>query len=154
MKKFRLNVEVSDVEGVVFDELPPRLDGVAHQHRKDLVGFDHVVDPYFEQRALVGIHCRLPELLRVHLAQALVALDSEVFFGGGQHFLEQCFARRNLFAGAVLTRDKRCRQIVFERFEQLHCFLKLDEARKVPIDDQVHTGIGDRLDLPQTMLFV
>ena len=36
-----------------------------------------VLDPHLQQRARLRVHRRLPELLRVHLAEALVALDLE-----------------------------------------------------------------------------
>jgi len=42
-----LDVQIPHIQRVVFDELAPRLNGVAHQHRKDLVSFDSVVDPDF-----------------------------------------------------------------------------------------------------------
>ena len=48
-----------------------------HQHVEGLVGPDSVVDGHLEQCALVGVHRRVPKLLGVHLAQALVALDLE-----------------------------------------------------------------------------
>ena len=40
----KLNVQVLDVEGVILYEAPARLDGVAHQHCENLVGFHRVVD--------------------------------------------------------------------------------------------------------------
>src|SRR5215203_1222195 len=150
----KLNVEVPYVERVVFDELAPWLNSVAHQHSKDLVSFDHIVDPDLEQRALLGIHRRFPKLLRVHLAQTFVALDRQILLRCGQHFLEQRFARRNLFTTAILTRRKWRRQIVFERLVQLNRFLKLDELREVPVNDEVHTRSRYRLDFPESMLLI
>src|ERR1044071_9255786 len=70
-----LDVEVADVERVFFDELAARLDEVAHQLGEDAVGGLHLLDLHLEQVALGGIHCRLPQLLGVHLSQSLVALD-------------------------------------------------------------------------------
>ena len=40
----RLNVEVCDAQGVVFDEATSRFDYVAHQSSEDVVGFDAVLD--------------------------------------------------------------------------------------------------------------
>ena len=68
------------------------------------IGFDRVVDPDFEQRALVRIHRRLPKLLRIHFAQTFVTLDRQILLGCGQNFLQQRLARRNFFAASVLTR--------------------------------------------------
>src|SRR5688500_15462263 len=44
-----LYVEVGDFERVVFDELAPRFDHVAHQRREDAVGGDCVLDPHLQQ---------------------------------------------------------------------------------------------------------
>src|SRR6516165_1541778 len=71
------DVEVPHVERVLLDELPPRFDLVAHEGGEDLVGFVRVLDLHLQQRARLGIHRGLPELRRVHLTEALVALDIE-----------------------------------------------------------------------------
>ena len=77
------DVEVLDVESVFADELAARLDALAHERREDLFALDRVVDPHLKQAAQVRGHRRLPELVRVHLAQALVALDGRVLHGRG-----------------------------------------------------------------------
>src|SRR6266516_4672063 len=41
-----LDVEVSHIQRVVFDELAPRLDCVAQQDREDLIRFNCVVNSY------------------------------------------------------------------------------------------------------------
>jgi hypothetical protein len=56
------------------DEVPPRLHLVAHQHREHPVGLDRVVDLHLQQAAHGRVHRGFPQLLGVHLAQALVAL--------------------------------------------------------------------------------
>ena len=53
---------------------PPRLDVVAHQDREHLVGDRGLLDRDLQQRALRRVHGRLPELLGVHLAEALEPL--------------------------------------------------------------------------------
>src|SRR6202035_5949863 len=72
-----LDVQVADVERVGLDELPPRLDLVAHQDGEDRVGLDVVLDPHLQEAAALGGHGGLPELLGGPLAQALVALDRQ-----------------------------------------------------------------------------
>src|SRR5438093_6050848 len=57
------------------DELPPGLDVVAHQLCEDLIRGDPVFDLHFEQPPRLRIHRSLPELFRIHLSEALVALD-------------------------------------------------------------------------------
>jgi hypothetical protein len=58
-------------------------DLVAHQEREEGVGLGGVVDGDLEQPALLGVHRRLEELLRVHLPEALVALDREALAAVG-----------------------------------------------------------------------
>src|SRR4051794_26309596 len=68
-----LDVEELDVLGVLLDELATRLDRVAHQHGERAVGGGRIFDVDAHQQTLGRIHRRLPELLRVHLAEALEA---------------------------------------------------------------------------------
>src|SRR5439155_14840359 len=72
------NVEVSDVERVLFDERAPKLDVLAHEHGEELVGAARrVLVADLEERARVGVHRRGPELLGIHLAEALVAREDD-----------------------------------------------------------------------------
>src|SRR6185503_3224621 len=73
------HVEVAHVERILFDELPARLDLVAHQHAEELVGAHRIVDSDAEQSPRVRAHRGLPELVGVHLAEALVARDRHAF---------------------------------------------------------------------------
>src|ERR1043165_6397573 len=86
------DVEEAHVAGVALDEPAPRLDVLAHEDREDLVRRRRVRQGDLEERAGVGIHRRLPQLVVVHLAEALVALDRVVlgqppaaFLAGGDH---------------------------------------------------------------------
>ena len=56
---------------------------------KMYVGLVDLLDLHLQQRARVGVERGLPELLRVHLAQALVALQRDALAAGGDHRLEQ-----------------------------------------------------------------
>src|SRR5436305_1298569 len=76
-----LHIQVPHFQRVVLNERPPRLDLVAHEDGEDGVGVDVVLDLHAEEAALGGIHRGLPELRRVHLAEALVALDRKAFLG-------------------------------------------------------------------------
>ena len=71
------DIQVADVERVVLDVLPARLNHVAHQAGEHLVGFDRVVivQVNLEQLAFVRIHRGVEQLLRVHFAEAFEALD-------------------------------------------------------------------------------
>ena len=68
------NVEITDVERVLLDEATARLDLVAHQRREDFVRLVGIFDLDLQQHPYVGIHRRFPELLGVHLAEALETL--------------------------------------------------------------------------------
>ncbi len=59
-----------------------RLDDVAHQRREDLVRFVGVVDLDLQQRTRLRVERGLPELVGIHLAEALVALDRDAFAAG------------------------------------------------------------------------
>src|SRR5262245_15269918 len=73
-KKPASNVEIPHERGVLFDELAARLDQLAHEHGEHLVGLHRVLELHLEERARLRIHRGAPQLLGVHLAQALVAL--------------------------------------------------------------------------------
>ena len=48
---------------------------IAHQLGEDIVGLVDLLDLHLQQRAFVGVERRFPELVRVHFAEALVALQ-------------------------------------------------------------------------------
>src|ERR1051325_1109130 len=83
------DVEASHLERVLVDELAPGLHFVAHQHAEDLVGGHRVLDAHAQQAAALGVHRRLPELIGVHLAEALVALDGEALLGAREELLQR-----------------------------------------------------------------
>lgn len=43
-----LDVQVSNIQSVVFDEFPSGFDRVAHEDREDFISFNRVVDPDFQ----------------------------------------------------------------------------------------------------------
>src|SRR5256884_3866175 len=69
-----LDVQVDDFFRVFLDVLPARFDRLAHQDRKEGIGGRRILNRHLLQDPARGIHGRLPEFIRVHLAQALVAL--------------------------------------------------------------------------------
>src|SRR6185503_9996524 len=74
----RSDVKVPDLPGLGLDELLAWRDLLAHQHREDRVGLFRVLDLGAEERPRLRVHRRLPELIGVHLAEALEALDRHV----------------------------------------------------------------------------
>src|SRR5690349_16767226 len=73
---YELNIKEANVFGVSRDEAPARLDVLAHQDREQLVGGSGVVERHLTQHPDGRIHRGLPQLLGVHLAETLVALDA------------------------------------------------------------------------------
>src|SRR6185369_10071252 len=86
-----LDVQIDHVQRVGLDEVAARLDLVTHQDGEDLVRFDGVLDLDLQQDPVFRVHGGLPELLRVHLAQAFVALDAESLLGVLQEEGQQIF---------------------------------------------------------------
>src|SRR5579862_7269359 len=73
----RAPVSSSDIEElhvfrVLLDEDAARLDLVAHEHRHQLIGRVRVFHVDADEEALRRVHRRLPQLVGVHLAEALV----------------------------------------------------------------------------------
>src|SRR5690242_5166550 len=82
------DVKVAHLAGLGLDELLARLDPLAHELGEDLVGHRGVLDLDAEQGPCLRVHRRLPELVGVHLAEALEALDA----GALGHLLEDPLA--------------------------------------------------------------
>src|SRR5690606_35738930 len=87
-----LDVQVLDFPGMGLDELPPRLHVFAHKDGEDLVRLFRVLQRQLADGAGLGIHGRLPQLLRVHLTQALVPLDGDPLVSDALEDLLQYFA--------------------------------------------------------------
>ena len=60
---------------MLLDELPPRLDLVAHEDAEEVVGGAGVVHRDLQERAVGGHQGRVAQLLGVHLAEALETRD-------------------------------------------------------------------------------
>ncbi len=94
-RKLDLDVEVLDVERVVFNELPASLDIFSHEGGEDVLCFGDIFKLHLEQRSDRRIHGRLPQLGSRHFTQALVALDLVLAFALLHHIVKE-------FAGALL----------------------------------------------------
>src|SRR6266550_1832059 len=71
----RLDVQVAHGLCVRLDEALARIDVVAHQDVEDFVRLDRIFDLDPQQHSILWVHRRVPELLRVHLTETLVAGD-------------------------------------------------------------------------------
>src|SRR5256885_7075875 len=69
------HVEVGHRQGVLLDELAARFDLVTHQGGEDVIRGDSILDLDLHEAPGFRVDRGLPQLLRIHLTQALVALD-------------------------------------------------------------------------------
>ena len=70
------DIEVHDILGIGFDEFFPPGDIVTHQEGEHAVGIRRIDYGHLQERPLLGVHGRLPELLGGHFAQAFVTLNA------------------------------------------------------------------------------
>ncbi len=54
------DVQIRHLQGVLLDELPPRLDCIAHQRGEDVVRRDRVLDAHLHQAARFRVDGRVP----------------------------------------------------------------------------------------------
>ena len=100
-----LHIEIPHIERVVLDELSARFDHIAHQDREHLVGIDRVIviQIYLEQFALLRIHRRLEQLLRVHFAETFEALDLHAAATDLQNLMQNFGNRKKRMRNSFLT---------------------------------------------------
>src|SRR3977135_3667983 len=79
------HIQVGYGAGVVLDEGSARLDLVAHEHREGAVGGGGGLERDLRERARGGVHGGVSELLGVHLAEALEALELGALLGDAEH---------------------------------------------------------------------
>src|SRR5215211_7575120 len=144
------SIQVLHLSGVLLYKYLARLDLVAHERREQLVCDRGRLDRNLKQRPVVRVHRRLPELVRVHLPEALEASDIGVAVG--------VQARQGLLQLALvvdvvvlaLVRDLEERWL---RYVHVAC---LDQLRHVPKQESqhessymasVHVGVGHDHDL-------
>src|SRR5215204_1101353 len=77
----RLRIQVLHLAGVLLDKSLARLDLVAHERREQLVGDRCGLDRDLQERPVLRVHRGIPELVRVHLPEALEAADAGVAVG-------------------------------------------------------------------------
>ena len=70
-----LNIKVAHQLGMLLNKLAARLYLVTHEDGKQLVCCLRILHAHLQHGTPLRVHGGIPQLLRVHLAQALVALD-------------------------------------------------------------------------------
>src|SRR5471032_1787323 len=76
-----LHVNIPRPQRIGLNKVPPWLNIITHQRRKDLIRSNRILDLYFQQAAHGGVHGGFPQLFRVHFAQTFVALFGDGAFG-------------------------------------------------------------------------
>src|SRR5690606_31586432 len=127
-----LDIQVLHSQRIRFDKLPARVHLVTHQGSEELVGTDRILDGYLQHASALRIHGRFPQLLRIHFAQSLVALQVVPFHGiTGQPLERLCEALHFLLTFAALHKRALLDQS-FQRAAQLRNRLvltRLEELR-------------------------
>ena len=96
-----LDIQVADVQGVVFDEDPTRLNHVSHEDVEHATGLQGVVvvEFHLEEAAALGIHRGLVEFLGVHFTKTLESLDLDAAAADFLHDLEDARDGEDLVSG-------------------------------------------------------
>src|SRR2546422_883215 len=155
-----LHIQVSHELRVLFDEPAARLDFVAHERLEQLRGLERVLHGHLQERALVGVHRRVAQLVGVHLAQALVALDDDI--GGRLGAVGEALdvAVPLLFGVGVVdflalgyAVQRRLRDVDVAGVDQLLHFLIEEGEEQRPDVRAVHVGVGhdDDLVIPRVL---
>src|SRR5215212_4998689 len=84
-----LDIEIGDGERVFPNEISTRLHDVAHELGEEIVGFVELAHLNLKKSAHVLIERGFPQLLGIHLAQALVALHGDALAAGGKNGVEK-----------------------------------------------------------------
>ena len=133
----------TDFLGVRLDELLARRNRAAHQHVEGLIGADAVFDLDLHQRPPGRVHRRVPELVRVHLAETLVALN----LGPLAELLDRRLAllfgvRPDLFLAALHPVERRLRDVEVAVVDEL-LEMPVEEGQQQRADMRaVDVGIG------------
>src|SRR6266699_3758736 len=146
------NIQIHDFQGVVLDELAPRFDVFSHERRENIFSRDGVFELHSEERAGVRVHRGLPELRRIHFAEALEPRDGEIFLRVFHHVAQHVL--RFFLGGLVaVARDEEGRLVEFlDLFRERAQALVFGRGRQRPVDFLVVRRA--KLDFVQAVLFV
>src|SRR5215210_1228940 len=144
------SIQVFHLSGILLNKLFARLYLVAHQRGEQLIRYRRRLDRDLEHRPVLRVHCRLPELMRIHLREALEAGDTSVSVGPDTiHRLSQLSVVLGVVFAAIV-RD------LVERREGDVDVAGLDQVSHVAIQKRqhqrsnmtsVHVGVGHNDDL-------
>ena len=101
------DVEVRHGAGILFDELPPGLHLIAHELGEDAVGDGGVLERHLREHARGRGHRGFAQLIGVHLAQALEALELDALLCNRHHRRAEGLEGRRLLTGVAQANLER-----------------------------------------------
>src|ERR1700722_8079658 len=96
-----------------------------HKHGKHVLGPSNIWKRYADKCSLCWIHCCLPKLFGVHLAQALVALNFYVFPSMSSERIDKLFQCVNRLFRAIVLDQRKERLLLYYKVgikRQTDCF--------------------------------
>src|SRR5918998_2193140 len=143
------DVDEADVLGVGLDEVLAHLDVLAHQDGEHLVGQGRLLDVDLQQRAGGRVHRRDPQLLVVHLAQALQAGEVLLVVRsiGEEPVLGRVVLEVHLFLADLGGVERRLADVDVALLDQrLHLAEEERQQQRADVG-AVDVGIGEDADL-------
>src|SRR5829696_3686143 len=144
------SIQVLHLSGILLYKPFARLDLVAHERCEQLVRDRRGLDRNLEQSSILRIHRRLPELVGVHLPEALEATDVGVAVGVQAHQgLLQLALVVDVVVLAVVRdlEERRLRDVDVSGFDQLGHIPEEERQDQRPDVASVHVGVGHDHDL-------
>ena len=145
-----LNIQEADVAGVFLDEFLAGFHLLAHKLAHHALGLHGVIDVHLQKRAGCRLHGGFPQLLGVHLTEALIALNIELAGvvvlgqGGGQRLLVVDVTLDLRAAGILLLQaeDRRLGDVDVAEVDELG-HIAVEERQQEAADVRaVDVGIG------------
>src|SRR5215203_2233724 len=144
------SIQVLHLSGVLLDKGLARLDLVAHERREELVGDRRGVYRDLQERPTARIHRRLPELVRVHLAQPLESGDVRAPVGAqaGKGLLQLVVVVDVVVAAVVRDLvERRLRDVDVAGLDQLRHVPEQEGQHQRPYVAPINVSVGHDDDL-------
>ena len=101
-----LYIKVLHIFSVLFYEIAPRLNLVAHEYRKYLIGSCGILQFDFYHRSSVGVKSGFPKLIGIHLTETFVSLNIRLIsvrIGQFRDIFIPFFIRKGIFRNFFLA---------------------------------------------------
>src|SRR5829696_9037249 len=144
------SIQVLHLSGILLYKPLARLDLVAHERREQLVRDRRGLDRDLEQSSILRVHRRIPELIWVHLPEALEAADVGVAVGvqARQGLLQLALVVDVVVLALVRDLEERwLRYVHVACLDQLRHVTKQESQHESSYMASVHVGVGHDHDL-------